>query len=222
MMSDGDQIVLLLCVICGAVWLYRAIQRGRGRAPRFAGKRIRSETIAVNRVNLIRYAVGEHLIWLAVVFGCLIAILILLWRGGGMSGAALIASIVVVFAIMLPAVLPVWMALSSIRLAFTADRFADEFDGRCFDIDGDRLRCVTKNWFIFIRDIDSFVLHAPEIDFTRALLQSERRIHISGKARVELVNQGYRVFLKNGKNVFVSNMMIAQVRKWMASARSFH
>ena len=221
MMSDRDQILLLLCVIFGAVWLYRAIRRGRGRAPRFAGKRIRSETIVVNRRNLIRYAVGARLIWLTVVFVCLIAILILLWQGGGMSGAALTASVVVVFAIMLPAVLPVWMVLSSIRSALTADRFADEFGGRCFDIDGDRLRCVTKEWFIFICDIDSFVLHAPEIDFTRAPLRSERTISTKGKVSVQLFNQGYRVFLKNGKTVFVSNAMIAQVRKWMAS-RSFH
>ena len=213
MMSDRDQILLLLCVIFGAVWLYRAIQRGRGRAPRFAGKRIRSETIVVNRRNLIRYAVGARLIWLIVVFVCLIAILILLWQGGGMSGAALTASVVVVFAIMLPAVLPVWMVLSSIRSALTADRF--------FDIDGDRLRCVTREWFIFICDIDSFVLHAPEIDFTRAPLRSERTISTKGKVSVQLFNQGYRVFLKNGKTVFVSNAMIAQVRKWMAS-RSFH
>lgn len=217
MLSNREELLLwgglLLCIFLLERWR----SHHPVRAKHIAGMRIRGERIPVTRINVIRYSIGSRLLWFSGLLVCMTAFMFLTWRTGSMSAAALIASVIVIFFVLILFNLPMFMTLMSIRPALKADRFSDELRGHCFKIDGDELTCVTKNWYVVLCGTASFVLHAPDIDFEKAAVRSDRSVRTNGKIPYAFLSGGTRVFLKSGKTVFVPGTMTPQLKGWLNS-----
>ncbi len=213
MLSDREELLLWGTLLLFVIYLLIKYRRRR----QATGKRLRSESIPVTRINVIRYSIGSRLLWFAVLLVCMTAVMVFAWHTGSMSGTALIVSVIVILILLILFNLPMFMTLTSIRPALAADRFNDELCGQSFRIDGGKLTCVTKNWYVVLCDTASFVLHAPDIDFEKTVIQSDRSLQINGKFTMRYQNSGTRVFLKNGKTVFVPGTMTPRIKQWFHS-----